>query len=121
MNSITINLPLPPTELSANSRTHWAAKAKAVKAYRALAWAAGRAAQTGQPKRWVKASVKVKAFYRSHNHPDPDNVIASLKAAFDGIADAGVVVNDRGLWPERPEISKDAKNPRIELTITEEP
>ena len=34
---IVIELPLPAKELSPNSRCHWRAKAKAVKAYRAMA------------------------------------------------------------------------------------
>jgi hypothetical protein len=46
--------------------------------------------------------------------------MASLKAAEDGIADAGIIVNDRALWPERPVFDKDAKRPRIEITITRE-
>lgn len=33
---------------------------------------------------------------------------------------AGIIANDRGLWPERPVFAKDASNPRIEITITHE-
>jgi len=115
-----ISIKLPPRLLSPNARCHWSAKAKAARSYRLAAWAAAQSATTGIPERWLKASVQIIAYYPTRRHPDPDNLIASLKAAFDGIADAGVVANDRGLWPERPVIEVDKNNPRIELTITEE-
>ena len=122
MNSISITLPLPERALSPNTRVHWSRKAKAVKRYRRLAWAtAAEASGPGMPEMWAKASVAIAAYYPTRRHPDPDNLIASLKAAFDGLADAGIVSNDRGLWPLRPEIFTDRANPRIELTITEEP
>ncbi len=121
MNSITITIPLPERALSPNTRVHWSRKAKAVKRYRRLAWAAAFDATPCTPERWAKASVAIAAYYPTRRHPDPDNLIASLKAAFDGIADAGIVANDRGLWPLRPEIVIDRTRPRIELTINEEP
>lgn len=124
MTSVTIIIPLPPEALKPNARAHWARKARAVKAYRKQAWAATMAATDRRramtPERWAKASVRVVAFYPSARHPDPDNLIASLKAAFDGIADAGLIADDKGLWPERPAILKDKQNPRIELTISQE-
>lgn len=121
LNSLTITIGLPPRTLSPNARCHWSAKSIAVKAYRRQAWAAALAATRGQaPERWAKASVQIAAYYPTKRHPDPDNLIASLKAALDGIADAGVVANDRGLWPLRPVILTDSETPRITLTISEE-
>lgn len=122
MNSITITIPLPPKECRPNgSHGHWAQKAKAKKAYRRKVHLITlEAIGKGIPERWVKAKVNIKAYFKTARHLDPDNLVASLKSALDGIADAGVVANDKGLWPERPEIYKDAKNPRIELTVTEE-
>jgi crossover junction endodeoxyribonuclease RusA len=119
--NITITIPLPPAALKPNSRPHWSRKARAAKAYRKAAWAATVAATSpGLPMRWRKASVQVTAFFKTVRHPDPDNLIASLKAAFDGIADAGLVADDKELWPLRPIIGKDAEFPRIELTISPE-
>jgi hypothetical protein len=46
--------------------------------------------------------------------------MASIKSALDGVADAGLVVNDSGLWPESPEIHVDKENPRLEITFTKE-
>jgi len=121
MTSVTITLPLPPEALKPNARPHWSRKARAAKAYRKRAWASTLAATgAGLPERWRRASVQVVAFFPTARHPDPDNLIASLKAAFDGIADAGLIANDKELWPLRPVIGKDKANPRIELTISQE-
>jgi hypothetical protein len=69
---------------------------------------------------WAKASVHIDARFPTARHPDPDNFIASLKSAFDGVADAGIVADDRGLWPDRPVFSTDRKCPCVVLTVTEE-
>ena len=120
MNSISITIPIPPRILSPNARPHWAKKAKATKAFRLRSWAASSAATKGTPERWLKAKLEVVAYFPTRRFPDPTNLMASLKAAEDGICDAGVVANDRGLWPERPVFKVDKVYPRIELTITEE-
>lgn len=122
MTSLTITIPHPPKECRPNGRYHWARKAKHVKRHRSLSHMACLEALKGRmPERWRQAKVQVTAYTKTAQHQDPDNLIASLKAAFDGIADAQIVANDKGLWPERPVILKDPVNPRIELTITEEP
>lgn len=121
MNSITITLPLPPAALKPNARVHWAQKARAAKRYRRTAEAATIEALNGiEPPRWKMASVLIQAYFPTARHPDPDNAVASLKSAFDGLADAGLIENDRGLWPERPVIGKDKDNPRLVLTIRKE-
>lgn len=121
MTTLTITLPHPPDEVKPNGRAHFLTKSKATNAYRRAAWAITREAVKGQPPRWKRANVLVRAYFKTASFPDPDNLIASLKACFDGIADAGVIANDKDLWPLRPQFAKDAQNPRIELTITEEP
>lgn len=120
MPSITITVPHPPKECRPNGRFHYMAKARANKKCRIRACLLATAEMNGQPPRWKKAAVQVVAYFRTAAFPDPDNFIASLKATFDGIADAGVVENDRGLWPERPQFFKDRDDPRVELTITQE-
>ena len=123
MKSVTIILPLPRRELSPNARCHWAKKSKITKSHRIEAWSVCNKfaiQQLKQNPKWRRAKMQVKAYFKTRRHPDPGNFMASLKAYEDGIADAGVVENDRGLWPERPEFFTDAKNPRVELTITEE-
>jgi Holliday junction resolvase RusA-like endonuclease len=120
MTSLTITLPLPPKEVRNNARVHWAKKAKAVKAYRFEAMFAALQAIAGNAPFWKKANVRVTAYFPTARHLDPDGLIGALKPAFDGLQDAGVIENDKNLWPERPVIVTRNKNPRVELVITEE-
>jgi crossover junction endodeoxyribonuclease RusA len=121
MTSITITLPLPVHKLSPNARVHWAEKAKLVRASRKVAHlAALEALNLRRPPGWLKAKMNVTAYFKQNRSRDADNFMASLKSACDGIADAGIIANDKGLWPERPVFAKDAANPRIEITITKE-
>ena len=119
MNSITIILPLPDESLSPNARVHWMKKAKAAKLYR---WEAQCKIVAKSPRRlmWEKASYKAAFYFKDARRRDADNAIASLKSALDGVADAGLVINDSGLWPERPEFRTDKENPRVEITFTRE-
>lgn len=103
MREVRIELELPPKELMPNSRPHRMAKARAVKEYRAASQDAAFVsmgtdgdvvAKSGFP--WDHATAQV--FWRhSSTQPDRDNALAALKAAFDGIADSGVIGNDREL------------------------
>ena len=120
--AVKLYLPIPHKLLSPNVKSHWAAKAKVIKAARAAAKReAGRALDGRTPPLWGKASVTAVLFTTSAGRPrDPDNFIASLKPYFDGIADAGLVGNDRNLWPDRPRFEKCLTMPRVELTVTPE-
>jgi Holliday junction resolvase RusA-like endonuclease len=121
MTSLTITIPLPPKEVRNNWRGHWAKKAAAVKQYRSqAAWAAWREMGSIRWPKWKKASVKVTAYFPTARHLDPTNLIDALKPAFDGLQDAGVIENDKNLWPERPVIVTKDANPRVELVITGE-
>jgi hypothetical protein len=120
MTSLTITIPLPPKEVRNNARVHWAKKAGAVKRYRFQSYFASLDAIPGRRPFWKKASVKVTAYFPTARHLDPTNLIDALKPAFDGLQDAGVIENDKELWPERPVIVTKDKNPRVELTVTEE-
>jgi hypothetical protein len=120
MTSLTITIPLPPKEVRNNWRGHWAKKAGAVKQYRLLARFRATTAMGSTKPMWKKASVKVTAYFPTARHLDPTNLIDALKPAFDGLQDAGVIENDKELWPERPMIVTRDKNPRVELTVTEE-
>lgn len=121
MTSLTITIPIPDKRLSPNARMHWAVKSKLTRRSRENSKLLALEALKGQPApMWDKCRANVTAYFRTKAHPDPDNLIARLKATFDGIADAGVIMDDANLWPERPVIRKDATNPRIEITITPE-
>jgi Holliday junction resolvase RusA-like endonuclease len=119
MDKITITIPLPDASLSPNSRSHWGTKARHTQNYRAAAMLATKAAlKRERPPGWLKAECQVSAFYSVMRRRDTDNLIASLKSAFDGIADTGVISNDSGLIHLPAIIGRDVKNPRIEITIT---
>jgi Holliday junction resolvase RusA-like endonuclease len=64
------------------------------------------------------ATVHVTAYYKTAAARDADNVLASFKAAFDGLTDAHIWTDDRGLTHEPVTIAKDAANPRAVITIT---
>lgn len=82
-------LPWPYEALWPNARPHWAAKAKATKAYRFAAKSMCRGAAPGV----IRVTFCPKPFGPM---PDKDNCIAAFKAGQDGIADA-LKVNDRDL------------------------
>jgi len=95
--AVKIDLPLPPDEVYPNARPHWSAKSRATKKQRQAAAILARQATQfrcyGFP--WKAATVQA-TFYRGRRI-DTDNALASLKASFDGLADAGIIANDSGL------------------------
>jgi crossover junction endodeoxyribonuclease RusA len=112
---MTITLPFPPRELSPNARIHWARKAKIVKAYRTQAFAA--AFRRGHTP-YAIATARVVFFAPDRRRRDHDNLSASLKAAWDGIVDAGILIDDAGLRHETITVVVDRERPRVEITIT---
>ena len=81
---------LPPRELRPNSRASWQAKLTPKAAERDAGFACARANWDGDAMRRAQLYVSVR-----HNRPlDLDNVLASLKAFFDGVVDAGVIIGD---------------------------
>ena len=121
MDSITITVPLPAKQLSPNSRCHWARKAEAVKNARQAAHILSLqelALHLTSPPLWAKAMSQLVFFFKANRRHDPDNLLASVKSYFDGIADAGIMADDSGLGHHPVIIQKDKKNPRLEITIT---
>lgn len=93
---INLTLPWPPKDLSPNARVHWTKRSKAAKAYRKeCGWhvvAAGprpKFAPSGLITLDIEFVEPDKRYRR-----DLDNMLASIKAGIDGIADA-LGVNDR--------------------------
>lgn len=90
-SAIHFRLPWPDRVLSPNARTHWSRKARATKASRNTAclsvlhqtYADDRAKLAGQ-----RLRVDVTFVPRTAARRDLDNLIASMKASHDGIADA---------------------------------
>jgi hypothetical protein len=67
---------------------------------------------------WTSAQILPRFFFATPNRHDPDNLTASLKAAFDGLRDARIIADDNRLTHLPPEIAVDRKRPRVELVIT---
>ncbi len=109
MDSVTIFLPLPHPKLSANcKKSHWAVKAYHTRKAREMACLEARKAMGGKfGPMWEKAALIVRFSFPGACRQDPSNLMRSLKAYEDGLQDAGIIKNDRGLWPERPEITTD--------------
>ena len=117
-NAVSITLPVPPVALRPNARVHYHARGRAVKQYRGLARVLARSAMTGTP-RWTAATVGATWYFPTQRRRDRDNLLASLKAAFDGLVDAGLLADDSGLQhlPHKTIVERGCE-PRVVLTIT---
>ena len=82
-----LTLPWPPAILSPNARAHWAEKARAAKKYRRdacyMAQAMGCRALSAP-----RLTVEITFHPPDARRRDTDNMLASIKAGLDGIADA---------------------------------
>jgi Holliday junction resolvase RusA-like endonuclease len=112
---LVVVLPLPPQELSPNARPHYMAKARAVKRYREAAHLSALAERPARPMQAAKVTARF--FFRTRRRRDRDNLLASLKPAFDGIADARVVTNDSGMIHMPVEQYVDRTDPRVEIVV----
>lgn len=120
MKQITFTFPLPPKELSPNARVHWAKKANFTKRAREEAFKkAQEVLVTMPPMKWKQAGSHVAWYHPTLRFPDRLNIPGWLKATFDGIADTGIVKNDKDIASPTVQINKDPDRPRVEVTIWE--
>ena len=91
----SVVLPWPPKALNPNGRLHWAKTARAKKSYREACYytarAAGLSAASFSPA--PKLALELVVYPPDKRLRDVDNIVASLKAGLDGLADA-LGVND---------------------------
>ena len=98
-----IVLPFPDRRLSPNSRCHWRARLKPKQIAKTTAWAT-TAATKGfyEAKAALQGTgpipVRIRFYPPDNRRRDADNIIASFKAAQDGVADA-LGVDDRRFRP----------------------
>lgn len=116
---VTVSLPIPDRCLSPNARSHWAVRSKAAKRQHAVAYCETaevlhRPGVTFQPAE--THGVRCRWFCRDRRRRDADNLLASMKHAFDGIAEA-LKVDDRTFvhWPAV--IGYDRDRPRVEVSV----
>jgi hypothetical protein len=83
--------PLPPTlnDQINDARKHWTVSAKSKEFWTNQIALLCYGKQQFPGKVWVECHFYLKSFGR-----DPDNVLASLKYVFDGMVQAGILVND---------------------------
>lgn len=123
--SIALELPLPGANCSPNSRAHWSKRHKSLQLLRESAAVMGAYELNrlnAERPMWTAATVEA-TFHKPGKRSqlsDADNLIASLKAAFDGLQDAGIIANDRGLThlPPRQLIGDAASERKVVLVIT---
>jgi crossover junction endodeoxyribonuclease RusA len=95
--TVTIILPLPPAILSPNnpggSRGGRFARAAASKRYRRLAKEAVLSSQieTGP---WLRATVQATFCHKQRRRRDDVNHLGMLKPAYDGVVEAGLLIDD---------------------------
>lgn len=115
-----IDLPLPHRLLHPNGRTRKPLyRAALIKRARQDAKLAGIAARYDAHQRqpWDRATLAATFYVQHHQNMDEDGLMGWLKAYRDGLADAGIVTNDRGFTNAPPVLVKGAKHPRVEIEI----
>jgi crossover junction endodeoxyribonuclease RusA len=120
--SFVIVLPLPPAILNPNCAISSIggrfAKAAASKKQRRLACEAVLEANIMSIP-WGRVKVRPVFACKTKRRRDTDNAIASLKSAYDGIVDSGLIEDDTPEFMERaePAFVVDREYPRLELHI----
>lgn len=86
----TVVLPWPPKELSPNARLHHMALHRVKKAYRTACWLQARKAGMSAATLLgaEEAEVHLVFYPPDKRNRDADNMLASMKAGLDGLADA---------------------------------
>ena len=117
--ALLLTVSIPPRTLSPNARVHWAVKMKATRKSRVESWAAVQIAMHEQSVNggWNGAECRVVWFARDSRRRDRDNLLASLKATFDGLVDGGLLVDDAGITHLPLQIEVDNRRPRVELHL----
>lgn len=122
-DSIVIRVGIPDRCLSPNARVHWARRAKAKKAARYSAqWSAAEAMGRLWPRqnapKWEAATIEPRVYWPNRHKVDGDNMLASLKSAIDGLTDAGLLADDKGVRFLPCVMGYDKADPRVELVVT---
>lgn len=109
--------PVRKAWLNANDRIHWSLKAKLTKGWRENAYAASSVGQID------RAHIVATLHFGDDRRRDVGNYAPTVKAAVDGLVDAGVIPDDSDRYLIGPDLRRgDASGvPRIVLTVTELP
>ncbi len=130
MTPLVLRLPWPPPELSPNARVHWAEKQRATRDYRfeCFASAANHRISETFARRPVRrrtplstpVTARVVFVVPDRRRRDLDNALASMKAAWDGLVDQGLLVDDdsKHLKLAAPEMRYEKGSRYVEVTLT---
>lgn len=113
----TIVLSWPPRTLSPNGRAHWRTVSAAKKVAKREAWAITKQANLRAPDDDSPIHVALRFYPKTGNRVDADNLIASMKAPLDGIAEA-MGCDDSRFRLAAPIISDPVKGGRVEVTLS---
>lgn len=124
MSSYTLTIPAPTEWLSSNQRLHWARRAKLTRTWReAACW---RAIGAKLPLGLARVSITATIHRTDNRRADAHNRLPTIKAAIDGVVDAGVLLDDSdkhiaSLTIEAGPAARVPKQPwgRLVLTITD--
>jgi crossover junction endodeoxyribonuclease RusA len=113
VNSYLVEMPIGMQLINANDRDHWRKSAGKTATIRSVA----RGQAKGIP-RLGKVKIKVIYYAPDNRRRDTTNLFPSVKAAVDGIVDAGVLKDDSDKFVVGYEILRGEHNiPRGQLTI----
>jgi len=120
--SVSVVLPLPSGHLSPNSPpASFGGRMRKAKLTAALRnrtrLAVLESGITSGP--WGLAKVTATFYHRDARRRDPDNYMAMLKGVYDGMRDAGLLVDDdaKHLIRGEPTFAVDRRAPRVELIV----
>ena len=119
---LLLELGWPARPLWKNARVDWRVKAKHTAQIRnEAAWAATARLRELLELRplWNRAACCILGAYRGTRPPDRSNLVHALEGAFDGLQDAGVIRDDRGLVFPWVEWAGRAKAGRVWLYVSE--
>lgn len=96
METITYELPMPPAELSPNSRLHPMSRHRVRKQYigDCLMELAHQAGGAYRLPRWARARLSLGFVFTTERRRDADNLTARAKATIDAVVLAGIVPDD---------------------------
>ena len=118
---LTLVLPLPPPTLSPNARGHWGKRHRATARHRFAAKCVARDAMNrlGIAEPWPELHAWPVFYFGDRRRRDKTNYNAGgiLKPYYDGLQDAGLIVNDECVTEHPPEFRVDARGPRVELRL----
>ncbi len=103
----TLTLPWPPAAIGPNSRGHWRKAAYLRKRFREACYvtALSQGARKAQMPASGPISLTITFVPPNRRKRDLDNAIASMKAGFDGLADAMGVDDSRFTWAQPPRLA----------------